>query len=98
MRNFLSGVNRDCDGTFFGIAAEDEVSGKLTCVGSVLRMREGKPALTLNIRYPVTSKGEEILAEKLRQNCHECNRNGCVYRVPSFEPLCFICSYHQSYC
>ncbi|MBR0144392.1 MAG: Sapep family Mn(2+)-dependent dipeptidase [Clostridia bacterium] len=60
--SFLSGVNRDCDGTFFGIAAEDEVSGKLTCVGSVLRMREGKPALTLNIRYPVTSKGEEILA------------------------------------
>ena len=68
--SFLSGVNRDCDGTFFDIAMEDEISGKLTCVGSILRMREGKPALTLNIRYPVTAKGEELF-EKIAGKCRE---------------------------
>ena len=68
--SFLSGVNRDCDGSFFDIVMEDEVSGKLTCVGSVLEMREGKPVLKLNIRYPVTAKGEEIFA-KIEKKCRE---------------------------
>ncbi|MBO4406310.1 MAG: Sapep family Mn(2+)-dependent dipeptidase [Clostridia bacterium] len=68
--SFFSGVNHDCDGTFFDIAMEDEISGKLTCVGSILGMREGKPSLTLNIRYPVTAKGEEILA-KIDRKCRE---------------------------
>ena len=66
--SFLSGVNRDCDGTFFGIDMEDGISGKLTCVGSVLRMREGRPALTLNIRYPVSAKGEAIF-DRIAEKC-----------------------------
>lgn len=42
-------------GEVSGIAYEDEVSGKLTCAGTVLRMENGRAKLTFNIRYSVTA-------------------------------------------
>ena len=84
---FLSGVNRDCDGTFFGIDSEDEITGKLTCVGSVLALREGRPALTLNIRYPVSEKGEELLS-KIAAKCGAAGFRAelCRDSKPAFVP------------
>jgi len=58
--DFVNRVNDDCFGTTLGIACEDE-GDKLTCVGSVLRMEEGRPALTLNIRYPYRVRGEDLI-------------------------------------
>lgn len=61
--SFLSLVNADFYGTALGIAMEDEPSGKLSCVGTVLRLENGFPCLTANIRYPVTKKGSLIEAQ-----------------------------------
>ena len=58
---FINRVNDDCDGTALGIVCEDEISGRLTCVGSVLETVDGKPALTLNIRYPATREGTPLV-------------------------------------
>lgn len=44
-----------------GIAYEDEVSGKTTCAGTVLELRDRRMCLTLNIRYAITAKDEENL-------------------------------------
>ena len=69
--DFINRVNDDCDGTTLGIVCEDEISGHLTAVGSVLGLVDGKPALTFNIRYPATLKGEPLV-EKIR-NTAEAN-------------------------
>lgn len=51
-------------GEEFGIGFEDELSGRLTCAGTVLGCREGQAELTFNIRYSITACGEQI-AQKL---------------------------------
>lgn len=59
-----------CEGTSdnygeaFGIQYEDIESGRLTCVGTMLRLKENHAELTFNIRYSITAKGCEI-TEKL---------------------------------
>ena len=63
-------VEAVCEGTSdnygesFGIQYEDIESGCLTCVGTVLRLKENHAELTFNIRYSITAKGCEI-TEKL---------------------------------
>ena len=63
-------VEAVCEGTSdnygeaFGIQYEDIESGRLTCVGTVLRLKENHAELTFNIRYSITAKGCEI-TEKL---------------------------------
>lgn len=64
--SFLKEVCGCFYGETLGIACADEPSGRLTCVGSLLRMEQNRAVLTLNIRYPVTLKGGALL-EKLRQ-------------------------------
>lgn len=65
-------VEAVCEGTSsnygeaFGIQYEDTESGRLTCVGTVLRLKEGHLELTFNIRYSITAKGCEI-TEKLTE-------------------------------
>lgn len=56
-------VNTDCYGQTLGIGCEDPDSGKMTCVGSMLSLEEGRPRLTVNIRYPITGDAERILAD-----------------------------------
>lgn len=63
--SFFDRINDDCYGTALGIDFEDDVSGKLTCVGSMIGMQDGAPVLTINIRYPVTGEIDGIL-EKLQ--------------------------------
>jgi succinyl-diaminopimelate desuccinylase len=65
---FQADVNRDVYGTGLKIDCEDEISGRLTCVGSVARVRDGRPTLLVNIRYPVHAKGEEIW-ESIASTC-----------------------------
>ena len=60
--NFATAVNNDVLGTALNIACEDEVSGNLTCVGSLLSMKDGKLCLGFNVRYPVTADGDAIRA------------------------------------
>ena len=66
-------ANQDYYGEAAGISYEDEVSGKLTCAGTVLRVKEGHVQLIFNIRYPVTDSEEQI------QRGLElfCGRHGC---------------------
>ena len=59
---FLDRVNQDCYGTALGVAMKDEVSGPLTCAGTVLSLEDGRPSLTANIRYCVTADGAAIRA------------------------------------
>ncbi len=43
-----------------GIPFEDSESGKLTCIGSVVQMKDGVLSVSFDVRYPVTTKGEEV--------------------------------------
>ncbi|MDL2233904.1 Sapep family Mn(2+)-dependent dipeptidase [Ruminococcaceae bacterium OttesenSCG-928-L11] len=44
------------DGDPVGVRFSDEESGPLTCVGSVVKTVDSKAVLSINIRYPVTTK------------------------------------------
>ena len=52
-------------GEEFGISYEDELSGKLTCAGTVLKTDNGNVSLIFNIRYPITAKAD-IIMERLK--------------------------------
>lgn len=58
--SFLKDVCNDFSGGTLGINCEDEPSGKLTCVGGLLKLENGRAVLTLNIRYPVTLKSNDF--------------------------------------
>lgn len=58
---FLSLVNSDYNGKALGVDVEDEPSGKLTHVGGVINMDRGILNLSIDIRYPVTFDGDELL-------------------------------------
>ncbi|NLY98789.1 MAG: M20 family metallopeptidase, partial [Clostridiaceae bacterium] len=54
-------IGFETDGTSLGIAMEDGLSGKLTNNLGLFRMTEKEASAGLNIRYPVTCKGEDVL-------------------------------------
>ena len=56
------------DGEPLGINGSDEISGPLTCVGSILRLIDGKARLNVNIRYPVTFNADTI-CDTIRAAC-----------------------------
>lgn len=60
---FADIVNADCYAEALGVACEDRDSGKMTCVGSMISLQEGRICLTVNIRYPITGIAEKILAD-----------------------------------
>ena len=41
------------------IAYSDDISGKLTHVGSVAEMENGELTIKINIRYPITTESRE---------------------------------------
>lgn len=43
-----------------GIPFQDEASGRLTCVGSVVRLEDGCLRVRFDTRYPVTVQGEQV--------------------------------------
>jgi succinyl-diaminopimelate desuccinylase len=59
---FIRDITVVHDGAPLDIRCADEVSGALTCVGSVVEMNEGQAALTINIRYPVTADAAKLQA------------------------------------
>jgi succinyl-diaminopimelate desuccinylase len=66
--SFLSTVTGDVYGTDLGIRMHDDVSGDLTCVGSLLDMRGGRLCLQLNIRYCVTADSPKLM-EAMKNAC-----------------------------
>lgn len=52
----------DFNGIAVGAACEDEISGPMTCVGSMARMENGAMVLHINIRYPVRVPSCGIIA------------------------------------
>ena len=73
---FLQDVNRDCYATALGAAMQDDVSGALTCAGTILNLDDGFPCLTANIRYCVTTDGTEIHSKLSRA------AQACGYLAP----------------
>lgn len=67
---FMSQINSDFYGEGLGVAFEDEISGKLTCVGSMANIKEGKIYLHINIRYSITKNAEE-LEKQIADICKE---------------------------
>ncbi len=60
---FLEMSTREYYGEVPGIAFEDEVSGKTTCTGTVLKMEGRTLTLNLNIRYAITADSEKMIAQ-----------------------------------
>lgn len=67
---FMNQVNQDFAGTGLNIVYADEVSGALTCVGSMASMRDGHLVQHLNIRYSITADSEQLL-RNIAQSCEE---------------------------
>lgn len=58
---FLADILQTYDGRALDIDFSDRLSGSLTCISGLISMREGRIALNLNIRYPVSTDGEFLL-------------------------------------
>lgn len=87
---FIGFINRnvgfDVHGVGFGVGLEDKASGKLSFNVGVVNMDENKISLTLNLRYPVTFKLEDMM------NPFNSKLEGTGIRVENFvhqEPLYF---------
>ena len=65
---FLTNVNENPYGTFFGIDKIDEVSGQTVSSGTVLRMQDGIVTLTNDCRHCVTDTNERII-ENVKKVC-----------------------------
>lgn len=57
---FLAAVLEDSFGAGLNAALEDEVSGRLTSNGGIIKEVDGELVLTIDIRFPVTLEGEDI--------------------------------------
>lgn len=70
---FISWVTSGFYGEWADIAYEDEISGKLTCAGTVLRMEDHQASLLYNIRYPITADvqymQEQLTAASQSKGC-----------------------------
>ena len=58
---FNKHVGFETDGKSFGVALEDKESGKLTFNVGTISMDETKISLSLNLRYPVTYKYDDMM-------------------------------------
>ncbi len=56
-------IGMEYNGVSMGIGFEDTDSGKLTLNIGKINIKDGKVELSLDIRYPVTTKKEEVLKE-----------------------------------
>jgi succinyl-diaminopimelate desuccinylase len=54
-------VGMDVYGEVFGVGLEDEPSGKLSFNVGTIEMNEDRVKMTLNLRYPVTFKEEDLM-------------------------------------
>ncbi|MFD0680544.1 MULTISPECIES: Sapep family Mn(2+)-dependent dipeptidase [unclassified Paenibacillus] len=55
-------VGKELDGTSLGIAFEEEIHGSVTVNLASIAVNREEAKVTLNIRYPVSAKGDEIIS------------------------------------
>ena len=72
---FFTAVNDDTCGTALGIVCEDDISGRLTCVGSTVRFTDKKARLGINIRYPVKADSDALVASMQDKTA----MGGCIF-------------------
>ena len=60
--NLEHNLNVDAYGEALGIACEEDFLGKLTCVGGVLNIKDGKGTQSIDIRYPGATTQEALAA------------------------------------
>lgn len=53
-------VGFETDGTSLGVAMQDSVSGELTACVGVVAVGQGRATFTVNFRYPVTMRQEQV--------------------------------------
>lgn len=70
-------ANWDYYGEAFGIAYEDEVSGKLTSAGTMVSCEQGILTLHFNIRYSISETQDHIL-QKIQEFCE---KHACSFSV-----------------
>ena len=75
-------VGTDYDGVMLGIKMRDKESGPLTVNVGTVHIDEGYATCTMDIRYPVTADGEEIL-KKITENAE---REGVHVKVLEHTP------------
>lgn len=63
-------IGLDTTGKGLGIDFKDDISGQLTFNVGILESDENNATVTINIRYPIKYKGEEII-EQIRKNTPE---------------------------
>ena len=74
---FIADATSDYYGENIGISYSDEVSGRLTCAGTVLRLQGHQAQLQFNIRYSITAD-----AGKLEAGLEEyCGRGGYKWEL-----------------
>jgi len=79
-------IGMEVHGESFGVNLEDEISGKLSFLVGTINMDKKSATLTLNLRYPVTNKLEDMM------NPFNSRLEGTGIRVENFEhqePLYF---------
>lgn len=75
-------------GNGIGVAGADEVSKDLTCNVGIVTTQNGTLTMHFNLRYPVTWKGEEIVA-RIRQHLQESKIGLHVASFTDSPPLYF---------
>lgn len=67
---FICQVNQDFAGTGLNVVYSDEVSGALTCVGSMASLTEGRLTQLINIRYSITADSEQLV-KNIGESCRK---------------------------
>lgn len=83
---FLDRILRDYYGSGLHIEYEDEMSGKNTLVGGMVRLKDGLMSQSLNIRCAITANMDEIL-ENVQKCCEE---NGFGVKALAMDPPLYI--------
>ena len=78
MPSFISHyIGTDTDGVMLGVKMRDKESGPLTVNVGTVHIDEGYATCTMDVRYPVTADGDEILEKITRQ----ANKEGIHVKV-----------------
>lgn len=76
---FIAYATSDFYGEWAGINFEDEISGKLTCAGTVLKLTDHRASLLYNIRYSITADSDFIQ----KQLAETSQSSGCTFELVS---------------
>lgn len=67
---FICQVNQDFKGTGVNIVYSDDVSGALTCVGSMASLTDGQLTQLINIRYSITADSQKLI-QNIDESCQK---------------------------